>query len=137
MPSSCPALISLLNRSGRRQRHWWLNEGGYPQRIASLLAAPLRATGAPARRFHEFEQIFEPLPRLAFETLPEAAPQACYRYRLRLVRPETSLCCWRRYPAGIGWRRRCGPVPLSRFLDRFATSDGSAAFTLHPADPVG
>jgi hypothetical protein len=29
------------------------------------------------------------------------------------------IACWRRYPAGIGWQRRCGPMPLRTFLERF------------------
>ena len=56
---------------------------------------------------------------------PGSAPEAgiCgYLYELRVVQRRGAsvwIACWRRYPAGIGWQRRCGPMPLRRFLERF------------------
>ena len=49
-------------------------------------------------------------------------PSCLYRYEIRLHqrrRESVWIACWRRYPAGIGWQRRCGPMPLRTFLDRF------------------
>lgn len=56
------------------------------------------------------------------ETSRDCAIRLNYRYLLRLVSPKSqrvSLACWRRYPGGLGWQRRCGPMPLERFLQRF------------------
>jgi len=30
------------------------------------------------------------------------------------------LQCWRYYPQGLGWQRRCGPMPLRAFIRHFA-----------------
>ena len=120
MSDHCPALISLLDRGLRRQRHWWLVDGGSPQRIAGLLAAPLRASAAPPHRFEEISQVFAPLPKLPPAGAGSAAGQAAYHYLIRLRARGASVSCWRRYGAGIGWQRRCGPMHLARFLRRFA-----------------
>jgi hypothetical protein len=132
----CPALISLLDRGLRRQHHWWLGDGGSPQRIAGLLAAPLRRSDAPPRRFEEISQVFAPLRELPTAAAGPAAAQAAYRYLIRLRGRGISVCCWRRYGAGIGWQRRCGPMHLGRFLERFGPGARSAALAVHPADPV-
>jgi hypothetical protein len=50
------------------------------------------------------------------------APRCLYRYEIRLLRRRREpvwIACWRRYPAGIGWQRRCGPMPMGAFLARF------------------
>jgi hypothetical protein len=54
---------------------------------------------------------------------PAATAASClYRYEIRLHQRRGQsvwIACWRRYPAGIGWQRRCGPMPLRIFLERF------------------
>jgi hypothetical protein len=54
---------------------------------------------------------------------PAVSAASChYRYEIRLHQRRGQavwIACWRRYPAGIGWQRRCGPMPLRTFLDRF------------------
>ena len=47
------------------------------------------------------------------------APAASYRYLLCLDRRGSRISCWRRYPEGLGWQRRCGPMPLAQFIRRF------------------
>lgn len=94
------------------------------------------ADGDPARAARQLVELHpgstvQCLPR-GFLPLggPGSAPEglACgYLYELRVVRRRGAsvwIACWRRYPAGIGWQRRCGPMTLRRFLGRFL--DGSA-----------
>ncbi|MCP9926873.1 hypothetical protein [Cyanobium sp. CH-040] len=119
MPAASSALISLIDPATGRQRHWWLGDGGVPQRLAGLLGAPLRATGLPPRRFPEFSAVFAPLPRLTAGAAGPAAQQAVYRYLIQTHAAGATLSCWRRYPGGIGWLRRCGPVALGPFVSRF------------------
>ena len=118
--SGCPALISLLHVSHPVQHHWWLADGGFPQGIAALLAAPLRATSRSARNLDELLQVFAPLPPLGAAEANPASQQAHYRYLIRLRQRGAQVCCWRRYPEGIGWQRRCGPMPLELFVRRFS-----------------
>jgi hypothetical protein len=120
MAHSCPALISLVHLQQPRQHHWWLAEGGFPQRIAGLLGAPLRGSDHGARRLEELLQVFDPLPQLGSAEANPAGMQASYRYLIQLRPGGVALSCWRRYPEGIGWQRRCGPMPLAQFVRRFS-----------------
>jgi hypothetical protein len=115
----CPALISLVHLQHPRQHHWWLAEDGFPQRIAGLLGAPLRATCSPPSHFAEFRAVFDPLPRLAADAAGTAAQQAAYHYLIQARCRGATVSCWRRYPYGIGWVRRCGPMALTLFVHRF------------------
>ena len=119
------AVISLLDSASSRHGHWLLPCGGYPQAFAALLAAPLLASGAPARRWREWLLVLAPLPVLSSpHQPPEGSPQVCYRYLLRLAEGPAAarICCWRRYGDGIGWQRRCGPMALELFISHFASS---------------
>ena len=127
-PSDLPrptiaAVISVLEPSRDRQSHWLLPCGGYPQAIAALLAAPLCSTGLPARSWREWLAVLAPLPPLV-NTQPHAdQPAPLYRYLLCLPpsrRDTIRVSCWRRYPEGLGWQRRCGPMPLAAFVERFS-----------------
>ena len=51
---------------------------------------------------------------------PTTGVQASYRYLIQLRPHGAALSCWRRYPEGIGWQRRCGPMPLAQFVRRFS-----------------
>ena len=120
MAHSCPALISLVHLQHPRQHHWWLANDGFPQRIAGLLGAPLRCSDHGARQLEELLQVFEPLPPLGSAEANPAGVQASYRYLIQLRPHGAALSCWRRYPEGIGWQRRCGPMPLAQFVQRFS-----------------
>jgi hypothetical protein len=135
MPTSysCAALISLVHLQHPRQHHWWLAEAGYPQRIAGLLGAPLRGSGRGACQLDELLQVFDPLPALGSAEANPAGLQASYRYLIQLRPGGAALSCWRRYPEGIGWQRRCGPMSLALFVRRFQ----APALAVHPADPIG
>ena len=117
------AVISVLEPTRNRQSHWLLPCGGYPQAIAALLAAPLCSTGEPARSWREWLAVLAPLPPLS-GTEPQAdQPEPLYRYLLCLPaarRETTRISCWRRYPESLGWQRRCGPMPLPAFVERFS-----------------
>ena len=118
------AVISLLDGTSSRHGHWLLPCGGYPRTFAALLAAPLLATGAPARRWREWLLVLAPLPVLSSpHQPPEGSPQVHYRYLLRLAdgAGAARISCWRRYGDGIGWQRRCGPMALELFIGHFAS----------------
>lgn len=115
---ACPAEISLLDHRSSAQHHWWLADGGFPQQIAGLLGAALRRTARRASSYEELLSVFVPLPAAVGQ-------QASYRYRIRWRQQGTELCCWRRYPEGIGWQRRCGPMPLELFVRRFSGGNSS------------
>jgi hypothetical protein len=116
---ACAAVISLLEPCHARQGHWLLPDAGFPQQLAGLLASPLRSSGRPPRSWQELHAVFLPLaPLPAPETLTPL-PAATYRYLICLDRRGGRLSCWRRYPEGLGWQRRCGPMPLALFIRRF------------------
>ena len=133
---ACGAVISLVDSQRSRQVHWWLADAGFPQHLASLLGAPLRASGAPPRTWRELAAVFAPLQPLptvegaatttavtttaADTTRTAITAGATYRYLICLDRRGSRLSCWRRYPEGVGWQRRCGPMPLALFVRRFS-----------------
>ena len=136
------AVISVIEPSCDRQGHWLLPCGGSPRAIAALLAAPLRSSGQPARSWREWLAVLAPLSPLM--PLPESSddPQPSepvYRYLLCLPaghRDPTRISCWRRYPEGLGWQRRCGPMPLAVFVERFtARAAGGLAPIAGPMAP--
>jgi hypothetical protein len=127
-PAPSAALISLLDRGLSRQHHWWLDTGGQPERIAALLAAPLRACGAPPLHFEEISAVFSPLPALPAARAGAAAGQAHFRHLIKMQARGARICCWRHYGHGIGWQRRCGPMALACFLQHF-NGDGYLAGT--------
>ena len=116
-------MISVLEPSRDRQSHWLLPCGGYPQAIAALLGAPLCSTGQPARSWREWLAVLAPLAPAASGQSDPAHPEPMYRYLLCLPagqREAARVSCWRRYPEGLGWQRRCGPMPLAAFVARFS-----------------
>jgi len=53
---------------------------------------------------------------------PDQATDAGYRYRVQLLsgtEPQLQVECWRRKPGRSCWNRRCGPMVLSAFIQRF------------------
>ena len=113
---ACSAEICLQHHQLPQQRRWWLADGGFPQRVATLLGAELGSSSRQASSHAELVSVFEPLPPVP----PPPAGQACYRYLIRMRGRRVEVSCWRRYPAGIGWQRRCGPMPLEQFVRRFS-----------------
>jgi hypothetical protein len=113
------AVYSFSGFTAEPERHLCLHHDGYPTGAAWRFAAAARAGASPA----EFLQCFLATNPTAEPLLaPEQSLAAEYRYRVEL---NGSRClrllvhCWRRYPGDIGWQRRCGPMPLERFVARF------------------
>jgi hypothetical protein len=123
----CPALISLRHCHHPAPHHWWLADGGFPQRFAALLAAPLQRTQRRADSLDDWLEVFAPLPLLRRANDPPGGQPASYRYLIQLRPGNTALSCWRRDPEGIGWRRRCGPLPLEQFVQRFSAGSRGAS----------
>lgn len=131
MPIS--AVVTFCGFPGVPPCHLALTDQGYPAAVAGGFAAACRASGSPAsflRRFAAIHRLAQPVP--GFPADHHLAPGGAeYHYRVRLVARRTTpllVDCWRRYPGGIGWQRRCGPMALERFLDRFQPQSAAAAF---------
>lgn len=108
-----------------------LLQGGDPPAVAAWFAAALGRTARPA----QFASAALAVEGIAWRPCPTAAGAAAapvsactYRYRLDLARGgrgSLALQCWRRYGEPIGWQRRCGPLPLRRFLEHALPRGGS------------
>jgi hypothetical protein len=111
-----------------------LPAGGDPEAAARSLALAARSAAVPAGLPAGFRQVHPAARPLADAEGCSEAPAGCpasYRYRISLHRRRCRSLwveCWRRYPAPIGWQRRCGPMPLERFLARFR-SGAAASFS--------
>ena len=119
--------------SGPRIEQFVLERTGYPAAVALIFAQALQRCLASGDRPAKLLNHLSP-------TCPHrsggAAINLDYRYLLRLVSPQSqrlSVACWRRYAGGLGWQRRCGPMPLERFLARFLEVP---APSLSPAIPA-
>ena len=99
-------------------------DDGWPAAVALLLAQALKRCGdhgdPPAALLKHLSH---------YGSNNTSNPRASYHYQIRLAsKPPRRLhvACWRRYPGAWGWQRRCGPMPLERFLQRFLEADGRA-----------
>lgn len=110
--------------SGPRIEQFVLEGAGYPAAVASIFAHALhRCKGSGDRPAQLLDHLSTTCPHgsASLET------NFHFRYLLRLVSPKSqglSVACWRRYAGGLGWQRRCGPMPLERFLARFLAVPG-------------
>lgn len=113
------AVYSFSGFSDGPERHLSLPHDGYPTGAAWRFAAAIRAGTSPTGFLQSFLATnpgAEPL------LAPEQSPAAEYRYRVELTGSHCLrllVHCWRRYPGDLGWQRRCGPMPLERFVTRF------------------
>ena len=119
--------------SGPTIEQFVVERAGYPAAVALIFAQALQRCmdngDRPAKLLDHLSPTFaDPLvssgPLGSSGPLASAAPgiHLDYRYLLRLVSPQSqrlSVACWRRYAGGLGWQRRCGPMPLERFVARF------------------
>ena len=134
-PPATAAVISVLEPSRNRHGHWLLPCGGYPQAIAALVGAPLCRTGRPACSWREWLAVLAPLAPLAAMEPQADQPEPLYRYLLCLPsdrRDSPRISCWRRYPQGLGWQRRCGPMPLNAFVERFSAGSQDSLPSVNP-----
>jgi hypothetical protein len=105
----------------------WIPSGGSPDQVAQWFASALALDASPERFaascLGSGSPPWQPLghSRAWSEPLPGLA--GSYHYRLGLGgrgRTAVGLQCWRYYPQGLGWQRRCGPMPLRAFIRHFA-----------------
>jgi len=132
-PGSMPAVVEFrgfaaLPAAGLSGRLVvWTPSGGSPDQVAQWFASAL-ALDSSLERFaasclESGSNRWQPLghSRASSEPLPDRL--GSYRYRLGLGgrgRTAVGLQCWRYYPQGLGWQRRCGPMPLRAFISHFA-----------------
>ena len=98
-----------------------LERAGYPAAVAWIFAQALQRCMASGDRPAKLLNHLSPTSANSLASAPPAI-HLDYRYLLRLVSPQSqrlSVACWRRYAGGLGWQRRCGPMPLERFVARF------------------
>jgi hypothetical protein len=120
-----PGLIDCVGFSGPTIEQFVLERAGYPAAVALIFAQALQRCMASGDRPAKLLDHLSPTSPLGSPTSLASAPPAIhldYRYLLRLVSPKSqrlSVACWRRYAGGLGWQRRCGPMPLERFVARF------------------
>jgi hypothetical protein len=111
--------------SGPTIEQFVVERAGYPAAVALIFAQALQRCMASGDRPAKLLDHLSPTSPLGSPTSLASAPPAIhldYRYLLRLVSPKSqrlSVACWRRYAGGLGWQRRCGPMPLERFVARF------------------
>jgi len=120
-----PGLIDCVGFSGPRIDQFVLERAGYPAAVALIFSQALQRCLASGDRPAKLLDHLGPTSPLGpAASLASAAPaiNLDYRYLLRLVSPQSqrlSVACWRRYAGGLGWQRRCGPMPIERFVARF------------------
>ena len=122
---AAPGLIDCVGFTGPRIEQFVLERAGYPAAVALIFAEALQRCMASGDRPAKLLDHLSPRSPLgSADPLASAGPaiHLDYRYLLRLVSPQSqrlSVACWRRYAGGLGWQRRCGPMPLERFVARF------------------
>lgn len=121
---SIAAVVTFSGFPGAPECHVVLAEEGYPAAVAHGFASVKLQAGRPAAFLKDFLATQgRVVPQSGASGRPDPwAGSAAYHYRVRLVTRRTTplmVDCWRRYPGGIGWQRRCGPMALERFLERF------------------
>jgi hypothetical protein len=107
--------------SGPTIEHFVVERAGYPAAVAWIFAQALQRCMASGDRPAKLLNHLSPTSAHSLASAPPAI-HLDYRYLLRLVSPQSqrlSVACWRRYAGGLGWQRRCGPMPLERFVARF------------------
>lgn len=63
-----------------------------------------------------------PQPRADALTSSEQSADAEYRYQVQLLdsaEARLQVTCWCRLLGGTSWQRRCGPMALAVFIQRF------------------
>ncbi|MCP9774634.1 hypothetical protein [Cyanobium sp. WAJ14-Wanaka] len=98
-----PKAILTFSSQGSQPPLNLLLPAGRPQDVAAWLAATIACEGL-----------------LPSEIRGQACGIDCsYQYRLEQKANGISLECWRRYPNSSNWQRRCGPMQLEQFIQRF------------------
>jgi hypothetical protein len=104
----------------------WLASGGSPHQMAQWFASALALDPSPERFaascLGSGAPSWRPLGHPPAGAEPLLAVVGSHRYRLALGgrgRTALGVQCWRCYPQGLGWQRRCGPMALQAFMHHF------------------
>ena len=104
----------------------WIASGGSPYQVAQWFAAALALDPSPERFaascLGSGAPSWRPLAHTPAAAEPLPAVVGSHRYRLALGgrgRTALGVQCWRCYPQGLGWQRRCGPMALQAFIHHF------------------
>ena len=117
------AVYTFTGFPGVPQFYLYLHHDGYPTGAAWRFAEALREIPEPASFLAAF---LRTKPKAEPIQCPDQAADAEYRYRVQLVpgpEPQLQVKCWRRIPGGCRWNPRCGPMPLTSFIQRFLPGD--------------
>ena len=105
----------------------WIASGGSPDQVAQWFASALALDASPERfataALASGPPSWRPLRHPSGGAKPLPAVVGSHRYRLALGgrgRRGLGVQCWRCYPQGLGWQRRCGPMALREFIRHFA-----------------
>ena len=105
----------------------WIATGGSPDQVAQWFASALARDASPERFATAALECgptpWRPVGAFQAGAAPLAAMVGSHRYRLALggrSRSALGVQCWRYYPQGLGWQRRCGPMTLRAFIRHFA-----------------
>jgi hypothetical protein len=105
----------------------WIPSGGSPDQVAQWFASALALDASPERFaascLGSGSPPWQPLGHSRAWSEPFPGQAGSYLYRLGLGgrgRTAVGLQCWRYYPQGLGWQRRCGPMTLRAFIHHFA-----------------
>ena len=127
------SLYSFRCFQGNGEWHLCLDRGDAPLHASLLLAEALHGCERQGMGPEALPLVFvaSQAARLLAEAPPwgemggkggEETGQGEYAYQLvwhPARDPWIGISCWRRYPAMAGWTRRCGPMRLEVFLERF------------------
>jgi len=129
---SVPALVefrgfaALPTTGPSRELVVWIASGGSPDQMAQWFASALALDPSPERFAASCLGSGSPSWRLLAQPPAGAEPLPAVvgsqRYRLALGgrgRTALGVQCWRCYPQGLGWQRRCGPMALQAFIQHF------------------
>ena len=127
----------------------WIASGGSPHQVAHWFAAALALDPSPERFaascLGSGAPSWRPLAHPPAGVAPLPAVVGSHRYRLALGgrgRTALGVQCWRCYPQGLGWQRRCGPMALQAFIHHFGGQGAGSGlprrrFSLRSEDPSG
>jgi hypothetical protein len=127
----------------------WIASGGSPHQVAQWFASALALDPSPER--FAASCLGSGMPSWRPLAHPPAGPEpllavvGIHRYRLALGgrgRTALGVQCWRCYPQGLGWQRRCGPMALQAFIHHFAGREAGLGlprrrFSLRSEEPSG
>ncbi|MEA5423565.1 hypothetical protein VB777_10260 [Synechococcus sp. CCY9202] len=123
LPLATRAVYTFARFPDAPVRHLILHHDGYPTGAAWRFAAALRQGGNASTFLAAF---VSSQPGAAPLAGADQAADADYRYLLTLVGrhvPRLQVECWRRLPGATSWQRRCGPMLLATFIQRFLPGD--------------